>query len=359
MSCENVVQKRDDVMTHADMNRTMAESIVRRRFQEIQTDPKRALRNLVDLGCETAGGQLQKEFLGIIKRILRKEDSSYYTMVQNINNSVDEDRLVTFGMNLGWNSFTQGAKKIRAEEALRGCNIPWSLTLYIEGKQISIGDYLWLIREGTELGIYSYLIFARDGYSVQLAVDLARANRGCAFCLLLPAGFDEECEKACFQAEFPPNMILGVDGCSDVLNELVRRMREEKYLYLIYRTYSTSDDVHDIISGRWAKRIMPLAGLAALLVEGKGVDKGESDSVYSYVMDVRMKQRNPILFLDLYRDNLYMDACISGDPCYFGILPDGTVTEYKKGHEIITGFSILEKPLADMFNLIAGKNKEA
>ena len=35
-------------MTHAEMNRSMAEAIVRRSLYGIQTDPKRTIRNLVE-----------------------------------------------------------------------------------------------------------------------------------------------------------------------------------------------------------------------------------------------------------------------------------------------------------------------
>ncbi len=66
-------------MTHAEMNRSMAEAIVRRSLYGIQTDPKRTIRNLVDLGRETASGPLQQKFLGIAQQMLRQKDSALTT----------------------------------------------------------------------------------------------------------------------------------------------------------------------------------------------------------------------------------------------------------------------------------------
>ena len=107
-------------MTHAEMNRSMAEAIVRRSLYGIQTDPKRTIRNLVDLGRETASGPLQQKFLGIAQQMLRQKDSPYYALVQDTVRRVDAERLMAFGMNLGWNSLTQGARTIRAAAARRG-----------------------------------------------------------------------------------------------------------------------------------------------------------------------------------------------------------------------------------------------
>lgn len=136
-------------MTHAEMNRSMAEAIVRRSLYGIQTDPKRTIRNLVDLGRETASGPLQQKFLGIAQQMLRQKDSPYYALVQDTVRRVDAERLMAFGMNLGWNSLTQGARTIRAEEARRGHNIPWALTLRMARWPGSLtgGDYLRLVLE--------------------------------------------------------------------------------------------------------------------------------------------------------------------------------------------------------------------
>ena len=143
----------------------------------------------MDLGRETASGPLQQKFLGIAQQMLRQKDSALTTpWCRTPSRRVDAERLMAFGMNLGWNSLTQGARTIRAEEARRGHNIPWALTLRMARWPGSLtgGDYLRLVLEGMELGIYSYFLLPRDQPSVTRALELAAASRDCAFCLLLP-----------------------------------------------------------------------------------------------------------------------------------------------------------------------------
>lgn len=95
-------------MNHSEMKKTMLETILRRSLLEIERDPKRGVRTLVDLGMETSGGRLQQHFLGLAQDMLKKEDSPYYTLVQNVLHFTDSQRLLTFGIDLGWNSLTQG-----------------------------------------------------------------------------------------------------------------------------------------------------------------------------------------------------------------------------------------------------------
>lgn len=334
-SAEAASRKGMTDMMRAQINRAMAEVIVRRSLHEIRKDPKRALRNLVDLGQEAAGGAGQKRFLGTVQQLLTREDSPYYTLIQNTVRFVDEEWLLTFGMNLGWDSLTRGAGQIRAEERRRGHSIPWSLTLHLEDAPGSLSGEDWhrIVREGTELGIYSYFLFPRDAASVRLSVELSGAAPGCAFFLLLPPDLEARQWDRLSPPALSRNTLLGVDCRGRDWTERVRQLRERRTPYLICRAYATREDADDIVSGHWAERILPWAGMAALLVPAGEIDPADAASVYTYALETRLEQRYPTLMLDFYRDDLYTTACISGAPCFLGILPDGTVTEYRRGRE--------------------------
>ena len=334
-------------MTHAQINQAITETIVRRSFREIKKDPKRAIRNLVDVGRENAGGQLQQKFLDLAQRILKRTDSPYYALIQNTIQSVDEEYLLTFGMNLGWNSLTQGAKQIRSEESKLGFNIPWALALHLESQpdSLSAEAYLRLIAEGIELGIYSYFLRPRDVESVKLALDLASANQDCAFCLLLPEEFRYEDMQGLSRSMRCTNMLWGINSCSQDWAEQVQELQNRRYPYLICRTYATKEDVTDIVSGNWVESILPHAGIAAVILAAGDIDPQEDAKIYSYALDSRLGQRYPTLVIDFYQDNLYIDVCISGDPCFLGILPNGQITQYRQGREMPTDLSAQTAPL--------------
>ena len=198
------------------------------KLHEIQQDPKRAIRKLVDLGMETSGGDLQKSFMGTAQRMLMNEDSPYYDLALDLVQRVDHERILKFGVNLGWNSLTEGAARIRELEAARGHNIPWSMTFHIsEGPDaLTEEEYRRLVSEGMELGIYSYFLMPEDDASVYKAVDLAGACRNCAFFLLVPGGCDWESGVSSLLS--PANLMLGVDFGGSDWEMRVKQLQQQK-----------------------------------------------------------------------------------------------------------------------------------
>ena len=333
-------------MTKQQMGRGVAENIVRRALLGMKQDPKRTIRNLVDLGLETSGGTMHKRFLWGAQQILKREDSPYYELVLNTIRQVDEERLLTFGLNLGWEGLTAGAARIRELEQERGHNIPWSLTFHMaEGAgHLTSGDYLRLVLEGMELGIYSYFLMPADDGSVETALNVTAASRNCAFILFLPAGYDVKRNLTALSMH--PNVMLCLD-CSEPEWEIQAGLLQEKrLLYGLHRRYTTEGEIQDIVSGQWMERVLPHAGLATFCIpQGDAFNHGAQHPVYRYAMDSRLEQRYPAIVFDFYTDNLYMDVLISGDSCFMGVLPDGTITEFRSGQEQPAAGSARSTPL--------------
>ena len=330
-------------MAYMQLRRALLESIVGRYLDEIRQDPKRSLRNLVDLGREAAGGKLQQGFLELVQRMLKRADSPYYTLARNAVSTVERGRLLTFGVNLGWNSLVQGGKRLRKLEEQRGHGIPWDLTLRMAAGEDSLtaGDYRRLTGEGMDLGIYSYFLLPEDGPSAEAALALSEDCPGCAFCLLLPRDFDVG--TALPRLERCPNVMVGVGSGGDGWEQAAGQLREGRFLYLLYRRYRTADDAEDITSGTWAERILPHAGMAALLISG--LEGGAPEAVARYARDSRIEQRYPTLVFNFYSDFLDTGGRLSGHPCFLSILPDGTAAGCRDGREVRLDGSVRETAL--------------
>ena len=98
-------------MNTQDVTRSVIRLELARAFRSMESNPKRTLRKLADLGKVCARGSVQKEIFGIFQQCLRYKDSPYFSVMQNLVRNVSAENLTTFGMNLGYNSWTDGAKK--------------------------------------------------------------------------------------------------------------------------------------------------------------------------------------------------------------------------------------------------------
>lgn len=93
-----------------------------------------------------------------------------------------------------------------------------------------------MILEGIELGIYSYFLLPKDIQSVKLSLELAAANRDCAFCLLLPEGLQEKHKQELAQCTLCPNTLVGINSCSAGLDK-ADSMAEEPAISLSHLPY--------------------------------------------------------------------------------------------------------------------------
>ena len=95
------------------ISRVLIETIVRKTLRDIEESPERSTRNLVDMALQFSNGRFQKYFLETARGMLENENSAYYALVRDAVGNIDHERLLNFGMNVGYNSCTSGARRIR------------------------------------------------------------------------------------------------------------------------------------------------------------------------------------------------------------------------------------------------------
>ena len=98
------------------MSRILVTSVVRKALNDMKESPERSTRNLVDMALQFSEGRFQQRFFTSAQTMLKNKNSGYYGLIRNTLARVDTERLFTFGMNLGYNSCTVGARKIRENE---------------------------------------------------------------------------------------------------------------------------------------------------------------------------------------------------------------------------------------------------
>lgn len=306
-------------MEQDTLRRLLLESVVDRGLRSMRSDPERSLRKLVDLGRDLAAGPGQKQFLSQVQKVLSQRDCPYYRLARDLAVTVDDARLKTCGINLGWNCLTVGARQIRAREKQLGRHIPWSLTFRLSGDPAGTEAARRTLREGLELGIRTYFLFPQDRpAAVEQALSLSAGAPECAVFLFLPPAFPVEGLSGARQ----DHLILGLDTSAPGWEKTADRLRQAGYLYLYYRLYRTPEEGEEIRTGRWAHQVMSHGGFAAVAIAGADCPPWVEKQVYRYVQHARLKPRDPVLLADYYRDNLYADSCVSPGACVLSLGPE-------------------------------------
>ena len=304
-------------------------TIVDRAIQDIAQDPQRSLRKLVDMGQMFAKGPFQKHYIGVIQHMLENGGSPYYSLVRDTVRNTDRTALRTFGINVGWQSWTLGAERIRAVEAQENYKVPWSLTLRLE--EMDVQDPAGcrrLLDEGRALGIYTYFLHCgASEEGLRLAADLARQAPECAFPLLLSPAVTEAWLEELSRC---PNLLLLLDAGQDGWQAAADLLRSARRFFGYYICCG-EQQAEQVLSGAWVRSLLGHGGSMAFCVPQDSCPAPLAARLHAYTEQARNSQQNPLMLVDYYRDILLVDSIISDSPRYLELLPDGRAATYSEG----------------------------
>lgn len=307
---------KSDVMT-----RTFISAAVDKGFKDIARDPKRSVRQLVDLGTFFAKGRFQRYFFDIFGEMLHNEHSSYYKLVHDLVVETDQKQLKTFGMNMAYNSWTVGAKIVRALEQTSGHNVPWTLVFRLDaGGTLSVEMLDDVIRQGKELGIYCYVFFCGEDYQPLALAPLFRKYRDCAFLMFMQdSQVDEQLAKKMLEVK----NTLACIRCDDShFLEKSALLRGNNCFFAAWCLYH-----NDCSDEKYKKKILPQILQAKapffFFVADEDCSVKTQECMRDYTIHTRQLQRDPVFCIDFYTDIAFIDHVISSDACVLSFDKNG------------------------------------
>lgn len=302
-----------------NLSRIVIKTIVRKTLKEIKDSPERSIRNLIDMALNFSESRFQRNFLETAQTMLKNEHSSYYGLIRDIVFNVDSEKLVCFGMNVGYNGCTVGASKIRKIEKTEGFNIPWTVSLHIDSLFFSAYReiYKTLITQGEEMGIRVWQLFCED--SPEEVLTLVSQHFDSAFILFCsPENITDSFLDAAGEYD---NLMIAV-GYGGQTAEVCELMRSRGLLYSVYHTY-TEADVNSILSGDLFYSIQQLHPAFTILLADADCAEKVRKEVYKCIVDARNEQMFQTLLWEAEFDSSYIDSIISGDACSVKFDADG------------------------------------
>src|SRR5699024_9238316 len=116
-------------MQNLSVKRMLALSVVGRAIREIETDPKRGLRRMIDLGRDMSHSDNRQMIFSLVQDMLKKPYSPCYDLLSRAVREIDRQTLQKFSVALGWDCWTAGVQTLRANKE----PIPWAMRLTLDG----------------------------------------------------------------------------------------------------------------------------------------------------------------------------------------------------------------------------------
>lgn len=302
----------------------MIETAINKGIRDIEYNPKRGVRNLVDLANHFTIGPFQKGVLNIMEVMLSNSNSPYYKMVAELVNNVDHNTIKTFGINIGYNSWNNGAKKIREEEKLHGYNIPWTIIFNFKkqiGDKISTDEIINIIKQGKKIGIYSYMFFMdnMDGF-----LDIVRKNLDCAFILYVP--HYKLTEKNIIKIKSYHNTFFSIlyDRHIDLqdFKNTIQLLHNNKCLFGIH-SYYDDGNVEDILNHEWVNGLKDFRCVFGFVIQSNKCSLENAAFIHEYVLNSKTNQEHSAFLIDLYEDIAKINKIISIESCCLSINKNG------------------------------------
>ena len=303
------------------MTKIVIETMARKAIREIRETPESSMRNIVEMALQFSNGRFQKNFFEAIHRMFEDETSGYYAMVSDTARHVDPERLLNFGMNLGYNSCMTGTDKIRTWEKNFGYNVPWTICLDIGGDsmQKNMESYYRIIKECEEMGIYTCMLFMEQ-YERDVFL-MIREYPDSVFFVFCSA--EAVTEKFLEDIGILDNVMILL-RYDETACRACRRLREDGQLYGCYYPYGEKD-AEKICSGALFYGMQQLHPVVSVMVSEKDCPEYIRQRIYQTVCEARSSQEYRTLLWELYGDNCFVDRIISKDDCCVSFDQEGNL----------------------------------
>ncbi|MDD3214902.1 MAG: hypothetical protein PHY64_14620 [Eubacteriales bacterium] len=308
-------------------NQTIIKAAIRnavnKGIRDIRRDPNRSIRKLVDLGMQFGKGSHQQSFFTDAQSALKKRDSAYYTLVTSLIQNVDPDTMETLGFNVGYMSWTMGAKVIRAYEKEQRVNVPWTLLLNLNQSNRKMLDLASLVEQGQKLGIYTYFLYiGRQTVELDEILHVAEQYGSSAF-FLLSADESMNERMAATDALLCNTLIVprgGDPSCPDIGGILAQKKR----MFGLNCEYNAVN-ADTLLSDAFLQSVVRQGYPFLFLISSSDCDSATRKRVYDTVLELRGKGHYPLFPVDLYKDVQQVDHIISDEHCMLILNKDGSV----------------------------------
>ena len=287
------------------LNKVLIQSAIKKGISDIKDNPKRGIRNLLDLGIYFIKDTFQQNIMNTSKLIFDNPNSPYYNMLENVVLNVDENILKTFSFNLGYNSLTSGAKVLKENKEIYKCSIPWIINFNLNNLSdgsLGIDDIIKIVDEGKSLGIYSYAFFLNK--NIDFLFPLLEKDKDSAFFIMTEKESINEDDLKKINS-FKNTFISISMKYNDLNSKLFKRkldlLKSTKSLHGVH-SYYNSENTSKITTNKWRRKLKKLNLYSAFYIKSDPSDFIASAKVKQFIKKSFTKKRFNTFLINYKKD---------------------------------------------------------
>lgn len=292
-------------------------TLAHRAVEDIRRGGFRQLRNYVDMCAALASRPRQKAFFGYAQKALERTDSCYYSLIQRLLDTVDEDRICTTGVNLGFSGLIYGASRMKQQNEQDGLPFSWITAARCGDPAVAAA-----VPQAEERGSFVWLLDATQGDPRQ-AAPLAAANPQSAFGVianpqtLTPEAIDAL--RPCANIAVLP--LLPAAELSGEAVAAIHALRRRKMLYAPVILLDEAGAA-EALTPDWLA-CLAQETLICLYARRPGLSAEASQALRRGIVDSRLETGNPVLLLDWEEDVRLINRTLSPQAVVGSLLPEG------------------------------------
>jgi len=290
---------------------------VSKAMEDMKSNTKRSLRNLIDLGLLFSQSENQKWFFNAAKKIISNPRNPYNILASRIIAEVDNDTVKKVGLNLGYSSLTYGANKLRNRQESMHCPITWLLLFDISEASPEFFHLIGnLIHEGQELGIYSYVFCPHEANDIRAICEIAKQFEECLFIFKVPSDLISEQTAESLGKIHNAMISVQVDGADfgrESDRNAFRLLKQNRCLYGFHVSYN-EDNMGNVTAPEYIRSAISLGNMFGVYIAENGVSDACRDTVYAFACRERGENGQPLIAMEWFRDMQYIsEKILSGD----------------------------------------------
>jgi len=308
----------------------MIEVAIDKALRDIEENPERGIRNLVELLAQLSSGRFLKDFLTITQQMLSNSESPYYELTRHVIKNVDHSLLKNFSLRFGYNSLTYGANKIREYEKKFGYNVPWTLVFDLRQTLtggFSVNDISNVLQQGEKIGIYCAIFIVDHNQVVlkELINTLASHNEGAYFVFADPEMLNNEMADLIFRAgNIAAVLLFPLAESKASYNEATGLLMGKKCLYGTCIEYN-DDNYIRALEATYSEEIKNAHSTFVFLI-GNELQVAEDKQRFSrFIQKAKNANEHPFFLTDFYEGLAHVDRTISVEDCFLAIISNGCV----------------------------------